>query len=151
MLNIVWECKFFDELSNHQLYQVIRLRNEVFVVEQSCVFQDADNKDQECFHLMGWVENDLAAYARLVPPNVIYKYVSIGRIITSHKYRKFGAGKALLAEAISKCNTLFGKQQIKIGAQAYLRKFYNSFGFEQINNGYLEDGIPHIEMLRASD
>ena len=151
MLNIVWECKFFDELSNHQLYQIIRLRNEVFVVEQNCVFQDADDKDQKCFHLMGWVDGNLAAYARLVPSNVIYKYASIGRIITSPKYRKYGAGKALLAEAIGQCNTLFGKQQIKIGAQEYLRKFYNSFGFEQINDGYSEDGIPHIEMLRASD
>jgi ElaA protein len=148
MLNLAWKCKSFGELNSHELYTIIRLRNEVFVVEQNCVFQDADNKDQKSFHLMGWAGNDLAAYARLVPKNVSYSNISIGRIVTSPAYRKAGAGKALLQQAIEYCNQLFGRQAIKIGAQLYLRKFYESFGFVQTGDVYDEDGIPHIEMLK---
>jgi ElaA protein len=148
MLNLVWKCKLFGELNSHELYTIIRLRNEVFVVEQNCVFQDADNKDQKCVHLMGWAGNDLVAYARLVPKGVSYPYISIGRVITSPMYRRAGAGKALMQQAINYCNQLFGSQTIKIGAQLYLKKFYESFGFVQVGEVYDEDGIPHIEMLK---
>ena len=139
------------ELSSHELYAIIRLRNEVFVVEQNCVFQDADNKDQKCFHLMGWIDSELAAYTRLVPKDVAYNYISIGRVVTSPLYRKRGTGKALMIEAIQQCNQLFGKQPIKLGAQLYLKRFYTSFGFQQTSDVYLEDGIEHIEMLNARD
>lgn len=148
MQQISWRCAFFDNLTVHELYAIIKLRNEVFVVEQSCVFQDADDKDQKCYHLMGFAGNELAAYARLVPAGVSYEYVSIGRIVTSLKYRNTGAGKALLQTAILQCNLLFGEQNIKIGAQLYLKNFYESFDFKQINDVYDEDGIPHIEMLK---
>lgn len=148
MLNLAWKCKSFSELNSHELYTIIRLRNEVFVVEQNCVFQDADNKDQKSFHLMGWAGNDLAAYARLVPKNVSYPYISIGRIVTSPAFRKAGAGKALMLQAITYSYHLFEEQPIKIGAQLYLKKFYESFGFVQTGDVYDEDGIPHIEMLK---
>jgi ElaA protein len=148
MQAIVWECKLFDELSNHQLYSILQLRNEVFVVEQNCPYQDADNKDQKSYHLMGWIGEDLAAYVRLLPKGVSYDFISIGRVVTSPKYRNTGAGKALMNEAIDRCNALFGKQPIKIGAQLYLQKFYNDLGFNQTSEMYLEDNIPHIEMLR---
>ncbi|MEJ7676981.1 MAG: GNAT family N-acetyltransferase [Segetibacter sp.] len=126
----------------------MKLRNEVFVVEQNCVFQDADNKDQKCYHLMGMVRDELAAYARLVPAAVSYKNISIGRIVTSLKYRSIGAGKALMHQAISQCILLYGEQTIKIGAQLYLKNFYENFGFKQTSDVYDEDGIPHIEMIR---
>ena len=148
MPGIQWSCKYFDALTPFELYDIIKLRNEVFVVEQNCVFQDADAKDQKCYHLMGLVENQLAAYARLVPPGVSYEYVSIGRIVTSPAYRAKGVGKALLVAAINQCNSLFGEQTIKIGAQLYLKKFYEGFGFRQTSDVYDEDGIPHIMMIR---
>jgi ElaA protein len=128
----------------------MRLRNEVFVVEQNCVFQDADGKDQKCYHLMGVVNGELVAYARLVPAKVSYDYVSIGRIVTSPSFRSKGAGKALVSTAIEQCNSLFGEQTIKIGAQLYLKHFYETFGFKQTSEVYDEDGIPHIEMVRPA-
>ena len=149
MQDIEWTCKYFNDLTPPELYAIIKLRNEVFVVEQNCVFQDADDKDQKCYHLMGTVRNKLAAYARLVPAGVSYEYIAIGRIVTSPQFRSKGAGKALLIEAIKQCNLLFGEQTIKIGAQLYLKNFYESFGFRQTSDVYDEDGIPHIEMIRT--
>ena len=147
MQQINWTCKFFDDLFPHELYIIIKLRNEVFIVEQKCVFQDADDKDLKCYHLIGFTRNELAAYARLVPAGVSYKNISIGRIVTSPQYRSMGAGKALMKEAINRCNLLYGEQTIKIGAQLYLKHFYESFGFRQSSEMYLEDDIPHIQML----
>lgn len=148
MNSIVWKCKAFDLLNSHELYSILRLRNEVFVVEQNCIFQDADNKDQQCFHLMGYIDSDLAAYARLVPAGVSYGQVSIGRIVTSPSFRNTGAGKALMQQAIDYCSTLFNNQLIKIGAQFYLKKFYESLGFKQTGEVYDEDGIDHIHMVK---
>ena len=149
MLSINWKCKSFDALTPYELYDIIKLRNEVFVVEQKCVFQDADNKDQQCYHLLGFVGSDLAAYARLVPKGVSYDdKISIGRVVTSPAHRGAGAGKALMAKAIEQCISLFGEQSIKIGAQLYLKKFYESFGFVHSSEVYDEDGIPHIKMIR---
>ncbi len=148
MDGIVWKCKAFDTLTNFELYDIIHLRNEVFVVEQKCIFQDADNKDQQCFHLMGYIESELAAYARLVPAGVSYNYISIGRVVTSPAFRNAGVGKALMEQAIEYCNRLFNKLTIKIGAQLYLKKFYEGFGFRQIGEVYEEDGIDHIYMVK---
>lgn len=147
-MQIQWVCKHFNELTATELYSIIRLRNEVFVVEQNCVFQDADNKDLHCHHLMGWLNNELIAYTRLLNKGVAYNYVSIGRVITSAAHRKTGVGKLLMQQSIKECYELFGKQTIKIGAQLYLKKFYESFGFIQSSNVYDEDGIDHIEMLK---
>lgn len=148
MQQISWKCTFFDALTPFELYAIIKLRNQVFVVEQHCVFQDADDKDQYCYHLMGFSGAELAAYARLVPSNVSYNYISIGRVVTSPYFRRGGFGKQLMQQAIDEAFRLFGRQPIKIGAQLYLKSFYERFGFNQLGGMYLEDEIPHIEMLR---
>lgn len=145
---MIWNCKRFDDLTPHELYGIIKLRNEVFVVEQNCVFQDADDKDQRSYHLAGYKDNKLAAYARLVPSGVSYPQISIGRVITLPAFRKSGIGKELMQEAINHSFGLFGKQSIKIGAQLYLKKFYESFGFVQEGGVYDEDGIDHVHMVR---
>lgn len=150
MDDIEWTCKYFNALTPYELYDIMQLRNEVFVVEQNCVFQDADNKDRKCYHLMGRVKDKLVAYARLVPAGISYKHVSIGRVVTSVGYRNKGAGKALMNTALDQCKFLFDKQDIEIGAQLYLKKFYESLGFKQIGDVYDEDGIPHIMMIRMN-
>jgi len=144
---IVWKCKHFKDLSAYELYDILRLRNEVFVVEQNCVFQDADNKDQHCYHLCGWKNDQLIAYVRLVPPGTYYEEPSIGRVVTSPSERRTGAGRLLMQKAIEECFEIFGGQNIKIGAQLYLKKFYESLRFRQVSDVYLEDNIPHVKML----
>jgi ElaA protein len=146
MLGISWVCKPFSDLNVYEIYDILKLRNEVFVVEQNCVFQDVDNKDPYCHHLMGLVDRQLGTYARIVPAGVSYPQASIGRVITKATFRRTGLGKALMNKAIEECDRLFGRQEIKIGAQLYLKHFYQSFGFQQVGEPYLEDGIPHIEM-----
>ena len=146
---INWSFKQFDNLTPHELYSVLQLRNEVFVVEQNCVFQDADNKDQPSHHLMGWDNNMLVAYSRIVPLGIAYdSFPSIGRVVTSPKTRRTGMGKILMHQSIEELQKLFGESSIKLGAQLYLKKFYKSFGFVQSSDVYMEDGIPHIEMIR---
>jgi len=146
---INWSFKQFDNLTPHELYSVLQLRNEVFVVEQNCVFQDADNKDQPSHHLMGWDNNMLVAYSRIVPLGIAYdSFPSIGRVVTSPKTRRTGMGKILMHQSIEELQKLFGESSIKLGAQLYLKKFYESFGFVQSSDVYMEDGIPHIEMIR---
>lgn len=140
--------KPFATLTPYELYAVIRLRNEVFVVEQNCVFQDADNKDQHCHHLLLWDNDTLVAYARLLPKGLAYEEMSIGRIISAPAYRGTGAGKLLVQKALEACKELFGEGSIKIGAQLYLKKFYETFGFIQTSDVYDEDGIDHIEMMK---
>lgn len=142
-----WNCKLFHELTPEELYAILRLRSEVFVVEQNCVFLDMDDKDQGCHHLMGTKDGELIAYTRLVPPGLIYPYTSIGRVVTAPAARRTGAGRALMAQSIGEAHRLYGKSPIKIGAQLYLKAFYESFKFTQISDVYLEDGIPHIYML----
>jgi ElaA protein len=145
---ISWTLKPFSALSPDELYNILRLRSEVFVVEQNCVFQDMDNKDQQSWHLMGWENEVLVAYTRLVPPGIAYPQPSIGRVITSKLVRKNGTGKLLMLKSIEELVHLFGESPIRIGAQLYLKKFYSSFGFEQSSEVYDEDGIEHIEMIR---
>lgn len=145
--DITIACTPFDSLTPQALYQIIQLRNEVFVVEQQCVFQDADGKDPFAHHLTIHSGGVLIAYARLLPPGIAYEYMSIGRVITSPQSRRTGAGKLLMREAISECHRLFGEGPIKIGAQLYLKEFYGSFGFQTIGEVYLEDNIEHIHML----
>lgn len=148
-MQLHWLLKHFDELTPYQLYAILQLRNEVFVVEQNCVFQDADDKDQDSYHLMGYLDNKLVAYTRLVPAGVSYGEASIGRVVTSPSVRRSGAGKLLMQQSIDSLYTLFGKVPIRIGAQLYLQHFYESFGFERVSDIYLEDGIEHIYMIKA--
>jgi ElaA protein len=147
-MQIQWLLKKFEALSPYELYAILRPRNEVFVVEQNCVFQDADDRDQSSYHLMGFHNDTLVAYTRLVPPGQAYKEVSIGRIVTSPSVRRSGAGKELMEHSIDAVYKIFGVQPIQIGAQLYLKKFYESFRFEQVSDVYLEDGIEHIHMIR---
>lgn len=117
------------------------------MVEQNCVFQDADYRDHGSYHLMAYIGDQLAGYTRLLPPGLAYDEMSIGRVVTSSKCRRTGIGRVLMKESIERCHGLFGTGQIKIGAQEYLQHFYESFGFMKIGEGYLEDGIPHIYMV----
>ena len=142
-----WTCKKFTALTTEELYMILRLRSEVFVVEQNCVFLDMDNKDQYCDHLMGWSDNILVGYSRIVPAGISYVETSIGRIVSSPAARGTGIGRELLKVSIDTLYILHGKRAIRIGAQYYLKKFYESFGFVQKGEIYLEDGIEHIETL----
>ena len=142
-----WTLKEFDQLTPHELYALLRLRSEVFVVEQNCVFLDMDDKDVHCHHLMGWHGRELLGYSRIVPAGISYAESSIGRIVTSPAARRRGIGRELMMQSISSLYALFGKRNIRIGAQYYLLRFYESFGFVQKGEIYLEDGIEHIEML----
>jgi ElaA protein len=144
---IIWKCKPFRDLSVYELYDILRLRSEVFVVEQHCLYLDADNKDQLCYHLCGWKGDKLVAYVRLLPPQLAFNEPSIGRVVTSSLYRRTGAGRLLMKEAIEECCRLFGERNIRIGAQLYLKKFYESLGFRQTSEVYLEDNIEHVEMV----
>lgn len=146
MLN--WKTKAFNELNNYELYEILKLRTKVFVVEQNCVFQDMDDKDQKCLHVLGFENDVLVAYSRLVPSGVSYKEASIGRVVTDPEYRRKELGKRLMQVSIDKLYEEFGKQPIRIGAQCYLTVFYQRFGFNINSDEYLEDGIPHVEMLR---
>jgi len=145
-----YTCKKFQDLSLEELYESMALRQEVFVVEQDCPYLDADGKDQSSFHLMGHDEEGrLVAYTRLVPQGISYeKYPSIGRVVTSPIVRGKGVGKELMEASIEWCEKLWPGVSIKISAQTYLKKFYESLGFNQVGEGYLEDDIPHIPMLR---
>lgn len=147
-----FHCLSFEQLSVYQLYNVLALRQEVFAVEQNCVYQDCDGVDLKSWHLMGLnEEGKLQVYARLIPKDISYKgYVSIGRVVTSPAARGTGAGRLLLQKALEETRRLFGDQPIQIGAQSYLLKFYQSFGFQQIGEEYLEDGIPHWHMILLS-
>ncbi|RYG40175.1 MAG: GNAT family N-acetyltransferase [Chitinophagaceae bacterium] len=145
---ITWILKPFAALTTDELYAILRLRTEVFVVEQNCVFQDMDNKDQQSFHLMGWQSDQLAAYTRLIPAGVSYEEPSIGRVVTAPGARGMGLGKLLMDKSIEELEGLYGKTPVKIGAQLYLKKFYESLGFGQTGDIYIEDGIDHILMIR---
>ena len=146
---IQWSTKHFSELTVDELYAMLRLRSEVFVVEQNCIFLDMDNNDQIAYHTMGWLNGELIATTRLFNVDQSYPgYQSIGRVAGSPKHRGIGAGKALMQYSIAECERLFGKHPIKIGAQLYLKKFYNEQGFEQAGEMYYEDEIEHIPMIR---
>jgi len=142
-----WSCKPFNELTVEELYAILRLRSEVFVVEQKCIFLDLDGKDQQCLHLMGWESGVLAASCRIVPPGLSYDDASIGRVVSAADSRRTGAGKKMMRQAIRICRETHPDHSIRISAQAYLIPFYSSFGFEQVSEIYLEDEQDHAEML----
>lgn len=150
MMALRWIFKTFDALTAAEMYALLKLRSEVFVVEQNCVFLDMDDKDQHCHHLLGYKGDLLAAYTRIVPTGVAYpEYPSIGRVVTSPQARGEGLGKELMEESIQRLVALYGEGPIKIGAQLYLKRFYESFGFVPCGPVYDEDGIDHIPMLRS--
>jgi ElaA protein len=146
-MNITWQIHAWSDLSVETLYAILALRAEVFVVEQNCPYQDVDGKDPKSLHVCGYAENgDLCAYARLVNPGVSYDEWSIGRVITSPRVRRTGAGEELMRT----CMGYFSDRKIsavRISAQSYLHDFYSKFGFVRVSEEYLEDDIPHMEML----
>jgi ElaA protein len=142
-----WELSTFDELKPSALYGALTLRSLVFVVEQKCIFLDMDGKDPKCHHLLGFDAERVVAYTRLVPPGISYAEPSIGRVVTHPDVRRSGAGRELMRESIARTRALFGNLPIRIGAQRYLERFYGEFGFVVASEPYIEDDIPHIEML----
>ena len=151
---MVWQWSAFDQLSLSELYTILRVRQMVFVVEQTCPYLDADGDDERAWHLLGWVEQGetktLAAYARIFPPGIKYAEASIGRVVTHPLMRRKGMGEALMTEALRRIETLAPGAQVRIGAQMYLERFYEKSGFRRVSEPYDEDGIIHIEMLRAA-
>ncbi|TDD78169.1 GNAT family N-acetyltransferase [Flavobacterium caseinilyticum] len=143
-----WSIKPFEALSVHELYDLLRLRSEIFVVEQNCVYLDLDGKDKVALHLFGEFEGKIVAHARLFKAGISFDNSSIGRVVVDANYRDKKWGHELMREAIAGVLLHFGESQITIGAQLYLKKFYESHGFVQISEMYLEDDIPHIEMKR---
>lgn len=144
-----WDFLAFDRIDTPTLYGLLRLRSEVFVVEQQCVFQDMDNTDQLALHLLGHDGQDrLSAYARCFGPGVKYAEASIGRVVTAAHARGSGVGHVLMREAVARVTAHWGAPAIRIGAQARLQAFYEQHGFRVDGEPYIEDGIPHIEMTR---
>lgn len=138
----------FEDLDTRQLYQLLQLRSEVFVLEQNCVYQDIDGKDQKALHVLGFENEKLVAYTRIFPPGVYFKEAAIGRVVVKEGHRKRNFGHQILKASIKAVKTHFQTEEIKLSAQTYLTAFYESHGFKQIGEGYLEDGIPHIAMLK---
>lgn len=152
---ITWQWQTFEELGPHSLYAVLALRQRVFVLEQQCLYADMDGHDQAAMHLLGWQtvdgERQLAAYLRVLAPGAKYVEMSLGRVLTAPEARTTGAGKQLLLEGIARAVRLHAGHAIRIGAQQYLERFYQSFGFVTVSAPYDEDGIQHIDMLRAAE
>jgi len=143
-----WILKSFEQLDTPELYRILQVRNAVFVTEQHCPYQDADNKDLQALHLWQQTDDDVVkAYCRLLPPGVSYPEASIGRVLTSMAYRKEGLGRRMMEQAIQCIGQQWPGASIRISAQLYLEDFYRSLCFQPVGEPYPEDDIPHIEML----
>lgn len=145
---IQWQWKRFSDLSASQLYAVCAAREAVFVVEQSCPYQELDGLDLDAMHLIGWSGNEIAAYLRVLEPGVRYVEPSIGRVLTSKAFRGTGIGRTLVAMSLEYIDSHHPGRDVRISAQAHLERFYGWFGFVAVSERYLEDDIPHVEMLR---
>ena len=146
MLNIV--IKSFNELSVEELYNILKLRSEIFVVEQNCVYQDMDDKDQKALHVLGKKNNKIIAYTRIFKSGDYFDIPSIGRVIVSKSERQYGYGYDIMNASINAIKQNFKESKIKLSAQCYLKKFYNNLGFIEVGEEYLEDDIPHICMIK---
>ena len=140
--------KRFEALTTNELYAILRLRSEVFVVEQDCVYQDLDDKDKKARHVIGWYDNTIVAYTRIFDVKLYFNEASIGRVVVDQKYRSKGFGIDIMNASINAIKKYYNQTQIKISAQTYLIKFYNNLGFKEQGKPYLEDGIPHTEMIK---
>lgn len=148
MVDLIWHIKSFEELTTGELYQILKARAEVFVVEQNCPYLDTDGKDELAYHLWATSKGNLLAYCRIFPASVQYEETSIGRVLTTAEGRGHGLGKTMMSLAIQSIETLYNTGAIRISAQDYLIAFYQGFGFELTGKSYLEDGLPHSEMVR---
>lgn len=147
-MSLNWKIKPFEALSATEIYDLLQLRSEVFVVEQNCVYQDIDGKDKKALHLIGTIEDKIVAYARLFKAGDYFKEASIGRVVIGKDYRDKKWGHDLMQNAIAGIEANFNETKITISAQLYLQKFYETQGFVKTSEAYLEDDIPHIEMRR---
>lgn len=138
----------YHELSRDELYAILRLRAEVFVVEQDCVYQDVDGKDDKAIHVLGFKENELVAYTRLFSPGDYFEEASIGRVVVKEQERSHHYGYDLMKRSVQAIEDAYETTTIKISAQTYLKKFYNNLGFIETGDEYLEDGIPHMAMVK---
>ena len=141
--------KTFDELTNYELYELLQLRSEVFVVEQDCVYQDLDGKDSKALHIIGKKGENIVAYTRCFKPGIYFEDASIGRVVVDEKHRKFKLGHEIMKASIKAIRDHYKTEKIKLSAQTYLAHFYKSHGFHEVGEGYLEDGIPHIAMIKG--
>lgn len=148
-MSIKIKVKEFNELTTQQLYDILQLRSEVFVVEQDCVYQDIDGKDKKALHILGYKEENLVAYTRIFKPGDYFKASSIGRVVVSEKERKYKYGYDIMEASIKAIESHYKTKTIVISAQVYLKRFYNNLGFFEIGEVYLEDGIPHIKMQKV--
>lgn len=141
--------KTFEELTKQELYDLLQLRSAVFVVEQDCVYQDLDGKDTKALHVLGFKNDKLVAYTRIFGPGVYFEQASIGRVIVAKNERRHDYGNQIMKASINAIKERFNETTIKISAQCYLDKFYTNLGFKAIGDTYLEDGIPHISMIKS--
>lgn len=146
MLNIY--TKTFQELTTNELYQILQLRSEVFVVEQDCVYQDIDGKDAKALHVLGIKNDILVAYTRIFKPGFYFEEASIGRVVVKKTERKHQYGYDIMRASMEAIKNTYNETTIKISAQTYLKTFYTNLGFQEVGDGYLEDGIPHIGMVK---
>lgn len=142
-----WIIKKFNELTTYELYEILRVRNEVFVVEQKCAYQDCDDKDKNSYHLFCIDNGNIVSYLRILEKGISYEEISIGRVLVVNNYRGKNLAKESMTKAINFIETHLIETSIRISAQAYLINFYKSLGFKEVSEVYLEDDIPHIEML----
>lgn len=142
-----WEIKKFAELTTDELYEILKIRTEVFIVEQHCAYQDIDSKDKESYHLFLKEQESITAYMRILPRGISYKELSFGRVLVKENHRKKGLAKEMVQKAITFITEHLNEKEIRISAQSYLQKFYETFGFRQVSDIYLEDGIKHMEMF----
>lgn len=142
-----WKLKKFDELTTEELYGILKLRVEIFVVEQDCAYQDLDDKDQCTYHLFLEDEDEIIAVLRILPENVAFDDMAIGRIVVRKSHRGQGIARAMMKMAMDFIVKDLGKRRIRLSGQAYLVDFYNGLGFKRVSDEYLEDGIPHFEFL----
>ncbi len=148
--DVTWRWLAFDQLTLHELYRVLELRQQVFVIEQQSLYLDVDGHDPECVHGLGEVGSELVAYARIVPPGLTFDTPSIGRVVIAAKGRSTGLGRVLVKEAIAEATRRFPAHDTKLGAQLHLQGFYQSFGYVACGEPYDEDGIMHIDMIRKA-
>lgn len=142
-----WELKRFNELNTDEIYEILKLRSEIFVIEQQCIYQDCDGNDPSSFHLYALENDKIIAYLRIVDKGLSFDEISIGRVVVHKDYRKNGLGRELMIKAMAFIFKSLNEEIIRISAQEYLLKFYTSLGFKPVSEIYLEDDIPHVEML----
>jgi len=145
-----WKIKKFNQLSTLELYDILKAREEIFIIEQECLYYDIDSKDLDAIHIFAMEEGQVACYLRILEKGARFDEVSIGRVITRPAYRRKGYGEQMMEKAIHYIEEVMGESEIRISAQTYLEKFYGNVGFEIVSDVYLEDGIDHCEMLYKS-